>query len=162
MVNTVHLLKLEKNEPKIISIFPEETDMDELKKNLSQLLPFNAKEGEVFSLITKNNLVFLSYVFTIQKSSEIPPNLYAISVIFNPLEDFTNYQAFFQTFIGQLKENNLLYDELLIDLTKKLYQTLKKGKANIQITKNVIINIKFGESQQGVKRKFEDKTNEIW
>ncbi|MHA1298863.1 MAG: hypothetical protein ACTSO9_05405 [Candidatus Helarchaeota archaeon] len=162
MVNTVHLLKLEKTGPEIISAYPEVTHKEELRKNLMKLLPFNAKEGEVFSLIAENNMVFLSYIFTIQESQDERPDLYAFGVIFNPLEDFTNYQAFFQTFISELKNNNLLSDNLLINLVPKLYGALKKGKTNIQITKNVTINIKFGKLSSDEKRNLEDKTNDLW
>ncbi|MHA1798948.1 MAG: hypothetical protein ACTSVY_10935 [Candidatus Helarchaeota archaeon] len=162
MVNGVHLLKMEKIGPSVISLFPETLSRDQIQKKVIKLLPFNAKEGEVFSLIAENNLVYLSYIFTMDKSSNERPDLYALDVVFNPLEDFTNYQGFFQALTSQLKENNLISDDLLISLVPKLYKALKKGKTSIEITKNVSISIKFGGSSSGTKKSLEDRADELW
>ncbi|MHA1270275.1 MAG: hypothetical protein ACTSPY_10850 [Candidatus Helarchaeota archaeon] len=164
MLKNLHLLKMEKTGPEVISIYPKSSASEDIiKKNVLKLLPFNAKHGETFTLTSDDKLLYLSYIFILDTGQGSRPDLYAIGVVYNPFEDYINYSLFFQTLIDQMLELKLLNDKILLELIPKLYMALKHGKTNIEIKKNVTININFNRSRSGKKeRTIEERANDLW
>ncbi|MHA1231349.1 MAG: hypothetical protein ACTSPQ_11945 [Candidatus Helarchaeota archaeon] len=60
-------------------------------------------------------------------------------------------------------DQNLLNENILLELVPKLYNALKSGKTNIEITKNVSININFGRKQPSKKKKtLDERLDDLW
>ena len=130
-----------------------------------KVIPLNAKEGDFTTIIFRENLMIVSYIFTLQEQAHARPSLMAISATLDTdkLNPFS-FKQLFESLIEQLSLLNLKSSDFLIKILPKLYDSLSKGQSEIRITKTVTLKIEItnGMSQPEEKRKRQNKSKGMW
>jgi hypothetical protein len=149
------LNKLEVDGPQVIAQYPANFfSNEELQEIPMKVIPLNAKDGDFTTIIFRNNLMIVSYVFTIQEDQGQRPSLMALSgtldtTKLNPFE----FKNIFESLIDQLGALNLKSAEFLGKILPKLYDSLSKGKSEISITKTVTLKIEISDQDEGPSTK---------
>lgn len=160
------LNKLEVNGPRVIAQYPEKFfTSTELSEVPMKVIPLNAKEGDFTTILFRDNLMIVSYVFTIKEIEGARPSLMALSgtldtTKINPFE----FKNIFQSIVDQLSLLNLKTADFMSKLLPKLHDTLSQGKSEIKITKTVTLKIEISDIA-GVteeKRERNNRSKGMW
>ena len=113
--------------PDIISSYPELSIKDsKVKDMIHKFLPFGAKIGDFFiTNYSKYNI--LSYIFNL-KNSQNRDDLVSISVLIKKRENPEIFKPILKGIIDNLKENNLLKEDILIKNLNVIYESINQEK----------------------------------
>ncbi len=157
---------MEVDGPQVLAQFPTNFFNDqELIEIPMKVIPLNAKEGDFTTILYRDSLMIVSYIFTIKEDSANRPSLFAISATLdtNKLNPFS-FKQLFESLIAQLKNLNMKRSEFLVAILPKLYDSLSKGKSEIKITKTVTLRIEISNdiSHAKEKRKRKNRSKGMW
>lgn len=157
---------MEVDGPQVLAQYPAKFfSNQELSELPMKVIPLNAKEGDFTTIIFRDNLMIVSYIFTIKEDGQNRPSLFAISATLdsNKLNPFS-FKQLFESIISQLKSLNLQSSEFLITILPKLFDSLSKGKSEIKITKTVNLRIEISNeiSQSEDKKKRKNRSKGMW
>ncbi|MBD3227063.1 MAG: hypothetical protein GF329_02660 [Candidatus Lokiarchaeota archaeon] len=159
--------KLEKTGPVMISQYPNNYfKRDELIEIPMKVIPLNAKEGDFTTIIFRNNLIIVSYIFTLQEVDDGRASLLAISATIddNQINPFS-FKNIFESIIEQLKSYNFTDLDNIISLLPRLFHAFSKRKSELKITKSTTIQIEVIDSNKPNKKKKKskkDRANGMW
>ncbi|MHA1270538.1 MAG: hypothetical protein ACTSPY_12170 [Candidatus Helarchaeota archaeon] len=158
--------KMERSGPVILLQYPENYFKNQdLTEVPLKTIPINAKEGDFTTIIFRNELIIVSYIFTLKEVENERASLYAISATIddkkiNPI----SFKPIFESIIEQFKACNLIKIDILKKLLPKLFSALSKDESEIKITKSCTIKIEFDNSvsRKIKKKKRINRANGMW
>jgi hypothetical protein len=159
--------KLEKSGPVILGQFPPKYFKDQdLIEIPMKVIPLNAKNGDFTTIIFRDDLIIVSYIFTMNNPNQERPSLFAISATIDETEiNPFSFKQIFESIIEQFKNFGFLTENSIVDFLPKLYNAFNNEKTEIRITKStsIKIEIKDGEINKKKKKKSrKNRSNGMW
>lgn len=157
--------KLEKSGPIILGQFPPKYFKDQdLIEIPMKVIPLNAKDGDFTTIIFRDDLIIVSYIFTLN-NPQGRPSLFAISATIDETEiNPFSFKQIFESIIEQFKSFGFLTENSIIDFLPKLYNAFNNEKTEIRITKSTSIKIEISEAAINKKKKKsrKNRSNGMW
>lgn len=159
--------KLTSHGPEIIGQFPSDYFTNgELQEVPMKAMPLNAKEGDFTTILFRDNLMIITYIFTLDEGEGRPSILSLSAALDDTRINPFSFKELFGSIIGQLKSLELADTDFIVSLLPQLYQSLTSGKSEIRITKTVSIKIEFDgdmrpEEPKKQKKKV-DRSKGMW
>ncbi|MFX0103820.1 MAG: hypothetical protein ACFFCS_29930 [Candidatus Hodarchaeota archaeon] len=166
-MQSICINKLTTQGPEIIGQFPSDFFKNgELTEVPMKAMPLNAKEGDFTTILFRDNLMIITYIFTLQEEEGTRPSLLSLSAALDDTKiNPFSFKELFGSIIEQLKNLELADTDFIVSLLPQLYQSLTAGKSEIRITKTVSIKIEFNGDiapPEQKKKKKVDKSKGMW
>ncbi|MHA1301696.1 MAG: hypothetical protein ACTSO9_19925 [Candidatus Helarchaeota archaeon] len=150
--------------PEIISQFPKNYfNKDEILEIPMKVIPLNAKKGDFVTIIFREHLIIVSYIFTLKEIEKQRPSLLSLAAVLKDsnINPFT-FKYLFESIISQLNEQNITDINLFIKLLPLLFQSFTKGKTEIRITKTFNLKIEVKDITKKSEKRRIKRSKGMW